>query len=73
MSVYSTEMPVTKNNQPIGRSTVQDLTTSDFSGILDFQQVSMGGLMISPTGLTKVITDDGAAHSIDMPIDTQAA
>ena len=71
-TVYSTEMPVTKNNQPIGRSTIQDLTTSDFSGVLDFNNVTMGGLTISPTGLSRVITDDGAAHSIDMVIDTKA-
>jgi hypothetical protein len=29
-------MPVTKNESPIGRSTLLDLTKSDFGGILDF-------------------------------------
>lgn len=70
--IYSTEMPATKNNQPIGRSTLFELTSSDASGILDFQNVSMGGLKIDPSGFSKVLTD-GVLHSVDMIIDQQAA
>lgn len=71
LQVFSTEMPVTKNKSPIGRSTLLDVTKSDFGGILDFQNASMGGLLLNSSGLSKVMTD-GVLHSMDMVIDQDA-
>ena len=71
LNLYSTEMPVTKNNNNIGRSTLLDLTSSDFGGILDFSNASMGGLTLTSAGFKKVMTD-GIAHQVDMIIDQKA-
>lgn len=71
LNLYSTEMPVTKNNNNIGRSTLLDLTSSDFGGILDFNSASMGGLTLTQAGFNKVMTD-GIAHQVDMIIDQKA-
>lgn len=69
--VSSNEIPATKQNQKLGRSSLLDLSQSDFGGILKFKDATMGGLTINQTALDKVMTD-GIVHSMDMIIDQNA-
>ena len=74
IAVHSTSLPITSGDTLVGaNSTLTQLSKSDFGGILDLQNVSMGGLMISTTGLDKILTTDGQAYKINMPIDKEAA
>lgn len=72
LPVYSNMMPITKNNTNTGQITLGELTSSDMAGLLDLTNISMGGLMISPTGLNNAMID-GQAHNIDMVYDKEAA
>ena len=71
LRVTSNQLDITKGGNSVGRTTLRNLTSTDFSGILDFNNATMGGLKLSSTGMDKVMTD-GVAHSIDLPIDIQA-
>ena len=70
--VYSNEMNLTKENSPMGRSSLLEVTSSDFGPILDFNNASMGGMKLSQEGLNKVMVN-GAVHRVDMIIDPEAA
>ena len=70
--VYSNEMNLTKDNSPMGRSSLLEVTGSDFGPILDFNNASMGGMKLSQEGLNKVMVN-GAVHRVDMIIDPEAA
>lgn len=71
LPVYSTEMPLTKGNDRMGRTTLLNATTSDLSGNLDFTNVTIGGMPVDPSSLGYVMID-GNVHSIDMVIDKDA-
>lgn len=71
--VNSTRMPITKENNPIGaNASLQKVTQSDFGGMMNTQSITMGGKLLNSNALNYVITD-GFAHSIDLPIDMEAA
>ena len=70
--VRSNEFPATNGQQTLGKSSLLDLTKSDYGGILQFKDATMGGIPISQNALNKVITD-GIVHSLDMIIDQDAA
>lgn len=68
--VKSNSLPINKpNGDPVGNnSTVNEITTSQYAGIFDMQNVSMGGEFINESGLQKVLFD-GNVHGMDLPID----
>lgn len=72
--VLSTSLPLTNNeDKPIGpNSTLQAAAQGNFSGILDFTNVSMGGNLINSTGFKGIVLSDGRIHSVDYPIDIGA-
>lgn len=74
MQVFSTSLPLTdKDDKAIGpNSTLQQVAEGNFSGILDFTNVSMGGNMLNNTSFRGVVLSDGRIHSIDYPIDMAA-
>ena len=74
MQVLSTSLPLTdKNDKAIGpNSTLQQAAEGNFSGILDFTNVSMGGNMLGHGSFRGVVLSDGRIHSIDYPIDMVA-
>lgn len=53
-------------------ATIQEISQSQYGGILNMQSVTMGGELIQAGNLNKIMTD-GMAHGMDLPIDTQAA
>lgn len=74
MQVLSTSLPLTdKDDKAIGpNSTLQQAAEGNFSGILDFTNVSMGGNMLGPGSFRGVVLSDSRIHSIDYPIDMVA-
>ena len=74
MQILSTSLPLTdKNDKAIGpNSTLQQAAEGNFSGILDFTNVSMGGNMLDSGSFRGVVLSDGRIHSIDYPIDMVA-
>lgn len=72
INLITTTLPVTKGGDPIGQTKAIDLTTSDFGGILDMQNASMGGHRITGDGLNQVLVNGSAAHKVVFPVERQA-
>lgn len=72
INLITTTLPVTKDGNSIGTTKALNLTTSDFGGILDMQNASMGGHRLTQDGLNQVIVNGGAAHKVVFPVERQA-
>lgn len=60
---------VTKDGDPLGAGcTLQDVSKGQYSGILDWSNMTMGGRLIKSSVYNQIILDDGMIHSIDFPI-----
>lgn len=72
--IESTALPFTsKEDKAIGpNATLQDIATGNFSGMLDLNNVSMGGKLINPGFFKGIISLDGKANLVDFPIDVEA-
>lgn len=65
---------VSKEGTPYGvMSTMQDITKSQFAGLLDWQNASIGGEKLNSEMMNQVVSKDGVIHSVDMPIDMEKA
>lgn len=73
ISVNTVRMPiVSKEGKSIGTSaTLDDITTSGFSGYLDFENASMGGTMIPTVGFNNIAINGTALYTAYLPIDIQ--
>lgn len=61
---------VNKEGKSIGTSaTLDDVTTSGFSGYLDFENASMGGTMIPTVGFNNIAVNGTALYTGYLPID----
>jgi hypothetical protein len=61
---------VNKEGKSIGTSaTLDDVTTSGFSGYLDFENASMGGTMIPTVGFSNIAVNGTALYTGYLPID----
>lgn len=61
---------VNKEGKSIGTSaTLDDVTTSGFSGYLDFENASMGGTMIPTVGFNNIAINGTALYTGYLPID----
>lgn len=61
---------VSKEGKSIGTSaTLDDVTTSGFSGYLDFENASMGGTMIPTVGFNNIAINGTALYTGYLPID----
>lgn len=61
---------VNKEGKSIGTSaTLSDVTTSGFSGYLDFENASMGGTMIPTVGFNNIAINGTALYTGYLPID----
>lgn len=62
---------ITASGTPIGNnSTLNELSSSMYSGIFDLQNASMGEAFIQPDGHQKVLIE-GQANGVDLPIDVE--
>jgi hypothetical protein len=68
-------MPITKGSsgEPIGQGTLADVAQSNYGGMLDFTNASMGGQIITFEGRDKIAVDGSAIYSMYLPIDPDAA
>jgi hypothetical protein len=64
-------MPIVKKDgNSIGSSsTLNDVTTSGFAGMLDFENASMGGSMIPTVGFENIAINGTALYTAYLPID----
>ena len=70
LQVEAVTMPITKNgNQPMGSGTLEDVATSQFGGILNFANASMGGQIIPFEGRRNIAVDGSKIYSMYLPID----
>lgn len=71
IEVNTVRMPiVSKEGKSIGTSaTLDDITTSGFSGYLDFENASMGGTMIPTVGFSNIAVNGTALYTAYLPVD----
>lgn len=68
ITVTTTEMAVTKDDKPIGTTKADVLESSDFGGILDTKNASMGEHLIGTEGLHQIMLNGGVAHKVVFPV-----
>lgn len=72
LRVEGITMPITKNNnEPIGQATLEDVATSQFGGLLNFANASMGGQIIPFEGRKNIAIDGSKIYSMYLPIDQE--
>lgn len=68
--VEAITMPVTnKGGDPVGSTTLEGIATSQYGGILDFNNASMGGKTIPFEGRRNIAVDGSKIYSMYLPID----
>lgn len=60
------------SNKPMSTATLDMLGSGRLGGMLDFNNVSMDGAMITPDTTGRVIVDGGRIYATDLPIDREA-
>lgn len=73
IQVNTVRMPiVSKEGKSIGTSaTLDDISTSGFSGYLDLENASMGGVMIPTVGFNNIAINGTALYTAYLPVDVQ--
>jgi hypothetical protein len=64
-------MPVTtgSSGDPLGAATLEDVATSQYGGLLNFNNASMGGQLIPFEGRRNIAIDGSKIYSMYLPID----
>ena len=64
-------MPITTGStgQPLGAATLEDVATSQYGGLLNFNNASMGGQIIPFEGRRNIAIDGSKIYSMYLPID----
>ena len=71
LHIKSTSLPIVTKDGALGNTTLQQVSKSEFAGIIDWQNVHMGNTQVDINAMSRV-TSDGNMHLIDAPIDTTA-
>lgn len=67
-------MPITTGeNKPMGSGTLEDVATSQYGGLLNFTEASMGGKVIPFEGRRNIAIDGSKIYSMYLPIDQNEA
>lgn len=70
LKVEAVTMPITKDgNKPLGSATLEDISTSQYGGVLDFTNASMGGKIVPFEGRRNIAVDGSKIYSMYLPID----
>lgn len=68
--VEAITMPITnKGGDPVGATTLEGVATSQYGGLLDFNNASMGGKTIPFEGRRNIAVDGSKIYSMYLPID----
>ena len=69
IQIWGNQLPIVKpNGDPITNTSLQQVVNSQYSGVLNSENITMGGVRISPESLNKVMFT-GQAKRIDLPVD----
>lgn len=70
VEITSTGLPiVTKSGEPLAvGSSLKDVTSSQFGGLLNWGQASMGGQKLNPSRYDQIILSDNMIRNVDFPI-----
>jgi len=60
-------MPITKDNNPIGLATLEEIEHSDYAGSLDVSSATVGGKSIEGYKRTHVLADSGKMIKAALP------
>lgn len=71
LQVSATSLPIVNKDSSVGNTTLRKVNQSEFTGIMDWQNVYMGNNKIDINALDHV-TSDGNLNLIDAPLDIQA-
>lgn len=71
LKVEALSLPITTGStgEPIGAGTLEDVATSQYGGVLDFNNASMGGQLIPFEGRRNIAIDGSRIYSMYLPID----
>ena len=71
LKVDAVTMPITtgSDNKPLGAGTLEDVATSNYGGILNFNHASMGGQIIPFEGRRNIAVDGSKIYSMYLPLD----
>lgn len=71
LKVDAVTMPITtgSDNKPLGAGTLEDVATSNYGGILNFNNASMGGQIIPFEGRRNIAVDGSKIYSMYLPLD----
>ena len=69
IQIPTVQMPITKQGHSIGISSLQDVSTSDFAGALDFSNAFMGDAQILQAGMQNIAIDGTAIYAAYLPLD----
>ena len=71
LKINAITMPVTtgSNGQPLGAATLEDVATSQYGGLLNFTNASMGGQIIPFEGRRNIAVDGSKIYSMYLPVD----
>ena len=72
LRVDAITMPITTgNNNPMGSGTLEDIATSQYGGLLNFANASMGGKIIPFEGRRNIAVDGSKIYSMYLPINQE--
>jgi hypothetical protein len=71
LKVDAVTMPITTGStgDPLGAATLEDVATSNYGGILNFNNASMGGQLIPFEGRRNIAIDGSKIYSMYLPVD----
>lgn len=68
--VTGNDLPITEGGKSIGIATLDKVASSDYGGVLDFDNATMGnGMKLDPLGLSKVAVNGTTIVGVELPID----
>lgn len=72
LHVDAITMPITTGeNKPMGSGTLEDIATSQYGGLLNFTNASMGGKVIPFEGRRNIAVDGSKIYSMYLPINQE--
>ena len=73
LEVPAVKMSITKDKKAIGsQATLNDVSTSDFGGTFDWNNVTMGDTTIKTNALDQILVDGNSLKAAYLPIDIEA-
>ena len=67
-SIQATQGSLLNGGKQLGVNvTLDEVSKSDYSGMMDWNNATMGGELINPSGMDKVIVQDGKIYMVELP------